>query len=75
MASLGMNELLDLLERATGRRVGPDDELLDAGILDSLGLLTLLEALEDRGVALHPASLPRQALSTARRILAEIERA
>ena len=36
----------------------PDENLLDSGILDSLGMITLAEELEDEGIPFEPAAVP-----------------
>lgn len=44
--------------------IAPDTELLDSGILDSLGFIELLNALEDMGCPVQPTQFPRERFST-----------
>ena len=37
-----------------------DENLLDSGILDSLGIITLAELLEDKGISFSPSRLPHE---------------
>ena len=61
------NEILDTAEVLT-----PRSDLFAAG-LDSMGIMQLLLAIEDRfGVAIDPADLSRENFSTAEKIAALI---
>lgn len=52
----------------------PELELLDSGLLDSFGLICLLETLEDRyALTLHPTQHPRRAFGTPGEILRLVE--
>lgn len=72
------DRILALLREATG-----DDALLtdldvalyESGLLDSLGTVTLLVALEEAfGLAISPSELDREAWATPRRFLSDVER-
>lgn len=65
-----LNDLLELLQDACGVDVPllPETELLDSGLLDSLALIRLLDALEDHGLLLEPTRVERESLRTPRRI-------
>jgi D-alanine--poly(phosphoribitol) ligase subunit 2 len=52
-----------------------DVPLFTSGLLDSLGVVTLMVALEEAfGLVISPAELDREAWSTARSLVADIER-
>ena len=54
-----------------GEHVGPDQELLESGILDSLAFIMLLEKISDRwGIEIQPTQVPREAFRTVDGILA-----
>ena len=57
-------DVLEILCECCGQDLAPDTELSESGLLDSLGLVLLAEALEDRGVAVSVARLPKSALAT-----------
>ena len=44
-------------------------DLLEQGFLDSLGLIELLEGLEDMGIILQPTQIPKERLRTVEGIL------
>lgn len=70
------DEILELLRDVCGcPEIGPDTELLDSGLLDSLAYIRLLDELDDRGVELLPTRVPRAAFSTARAVAALCEKA
>lgn len=48
--------------------ITPETELLDSGILDSLGFIELLNALEDMGCPVQPTQFPRESFATPQRI-------
>ena len=49
-----------------GEHVGPDQELLESGILDSLAFIMLLEKISDRwGIEIQPTQVEREAFRTA----------
>jgi len=48
--------------------VTEDTELLDSGILDSLGMIELLERLEDKGYTVQPTRAEKQDFSDPARI-------
>ena len=65
------------------REVVGDDEalsdldfpLLASGLVDSFGIVTLIVALEEAfGLVISPAELDRQTWSTARSLVADVER-
>lgn len=66
-------ELLDLIRTeilGTDEALAPQSDLFAAG-LDSMGIMQLLLAIEDRfGVAIDPADLSRENFSTAEKIAA-----
>lgn len=43
----------------TPRALSDETDLLDEGLLDSMGVIELLEGLEDLGIVLQPTRLPR----------------
>ena len=58
-----------------GREPGPDDPLLESGVVDSFGLLELIAFLEDTyGVRIDPSRLELGQLGTVNRIVALVER-
>jgi acyl carrier protein len=69
------HELLDLIRTEildTAEPLTQQDDLFAAG-LDSMGIMQLLLAIEDRfGVAIDPADLSRENFSTAEKIAALI---
>ena len=64
------NEILEILEQCCGRTLGLDSELVQSGLLDSLGTVLLAEALEARGVPVSVARLPKSTLATPRALAA-----
>ena len=49
-----------------GEHVGPDQELLESGILDSLAFIMLLEKISDRwGIEIQPTQVERESFRTA----------
>ncbi len=69
------NELIDLIRTDildTAEPLTPQSDLFAAG-LDSMGIMQLLLAIEDRfGVAIDPADLSRENFATAEKIAALI---
>lgn len=67
------DELIELIRTEvldTTEALAPESDLFGAG-LDSMGIMQLLLAIEDRfGVAIDPADLSRENFSTARKIAA-----
>ena len=65
-------QVRELIAAACGTReaLEPGTDLLERGLLDSLGLITLLEDLEDRGIEIQPPQVPREAFRTVDGILA-----
>lgn len=59
-------QLLDIFCQCCGRGLAPDTELMESGILDSLSLIMLAEALEERGIVCSIARVPRESLTTVR---------
>ena len=59
-------DLLRLTAEVCGEdSIDPDEELLESGLLDSFGMISLFLALEDRyGLELHPTQFPVERLST-----------
>lgn len=55
--------------------LGPGVDLVAAGLMDSLALITLFEGLEDLGVALQPTQVPGEALHTVQGILGAVQSA
>ncbi len=72
-----LDSLLILLQDACGvdTPILPDTELLDSGLLDSLALIRLLDALEDNGLLLEPTQIEREGLRTPLRIARLLESA
>ena len=64
------HDILEILAQCCGRDLAPDTELTASGILDSLGVVLLAEALEERGLAVSVARIPRSALATPRSLAA-----
>lgn len=52
----------------------PETELLESGLLDSLGFIELLDALEDAGVEIHPTRVDRSCFASVRSICALVNR-
>jgi len=71
-------QTLDILRRVTGDDDAATDlelPLFTSGLLDSLGIVTLMLAFEEAfGVVISPAEFDRQAWSTPRALVADIER-
>lgn len=71
-------QVFDALEKITGTdqvRLDPDLALFDQGLLDSLGLVELIVALDERlGIEISPAEIERSQWATPRRIIAYLER-
>jgi len=69
---------LEILSEVTGDRevlAALDLPLYTSGVLDSLGTVTLMVAFEDAfGLASSPAEFDREAWSTPRSMVADIER-
>lgn len=65
-SEITIQEILDLLSEYCEHsgELTPDTELLDSGILDSLGFIELLNALEDRGYEINPARVPKGSFRT-----------
>lgn len=73
-----VEKIIALLNEIVGADEGelqPDTELFEEGILDSFGLVQLLVALEDEGVALDVADLDRALISTPAKLAALAEQA
>jgi len=71
-------QVFEALEKITGTdqvRLDPDLALFDQGLLDSLGLVELIVALDERlGIEISPAEIERSQWATPRRIIAYLER-
>jgi D-alanine--poly(phosphoribitol) ligase subunit 2 len=69
---------LEILREVTGERdvlADPDLPLYASGLLDSLGTVTLLVAIEEAfGLTISPAEFDKEAWATPRAIVADIER-
>lgn len=67
-------EILRLLVEACGEPLARlDMDLLENGLLDSLGLAEFLEAVEDRwGVEIYPTKYTRMQLSTPKELISLI---
>ena len=59
-------QFMETLACCCGRDVEPDTELVQSGILDSLALVLLAEALEEQGRPVSVARIPKAALATPR---------
>ena len=70
--------ILDVLRDVTGDAeiaADPDVALFDAGLLDSLGVVSLLVAFEQAfGLTISPADIDRAAWATPRLLVADVER-
>jgi D-alanine--poly(phosphoribitol) ligase subunit 2 len=70
--------ILDILREVTGDAEVATDldvELFEAGLLDSLGIVTLLVSLEQAfGLIISPADVDRAAWATPRSLVADVER-
>lgn len=70
-------QVFDALEKITGTgevRLDPDLALFDLGLLDSLGLVELIVALEKKlGVDISLAEIERSQWATPRKIIAYLE--
>ena len=59
-----------LVEACSSRRVlEPGIDLLESGLLDSLGLITLLDGLEDMGIEIQPTHVDRSCFRSVEGIL------
>ena len=59
-----------LVEACSSRRVlEPGIDLLESGLLDSLGLITLLDGLEDMGIEIQPTQVDRSCFRSVEGIL------
>jgi len=69
--------ILALLREVTGEDEVVNDldvELHESGLLDSLGIVTLLVSLEETfGLVISPSELDRAAWATPRRLVADVE--
>lgn len=65
-------QVRELIADSCGTReaLEPGVDLLAGELLDSLGLIQLLEGLEDLGIELQPTQVPRSAFRTVESILA-----
>ena len=65
-------EIKELIAADCGTRAAlePGVDLLERELLDSLGLIELLEGLEDLGIEIQPTQTPRDAFRTVEGILA-----
>lgn len=72
------DKTIDILAEVTesGRvRTEPDLPLFDSGMLDSLGIVTLIARLSDEfGIEISPAEFEREDWATPAKIVADIER-
>jgi D-alanine--poly(phosphoribitol) ligase subunit 2 len=70
-------QVLDILEEITGTnqvRVDPDLALFERGLLDSLGFVEVIVALDETlGVEISPAEVEREQWATPRKIIAYLE--
>lgn len=58
-----------------GEHIGPDQELLESGILDSLAFIMLLEKISDRwGIEIQPTQVPLETWKNVRSIANMVER-
>ena len=55
-------ELLKLMETACDRSLTPETELFESGYLDSLAMILLGESLEEHGLGVSLARIPRESL-------------
>lgn len=64
-------QIKQLIAQACGtpEALEPGVDLLEQGFLDSLGLIELLEGLEDMGIILQPTQIPKDRLRTVDGIL------
>jgi len=69
--------ILEILREVTGDDAilsEPDVELFESGLLDSLGVVTLLVSFEEKlGLSISPSELDRDAWSTPGRLVADVE--
>ena len=75
--SVTADKTIDLLAEVTESdrvRSEPDLPLFDAGLLDSLGIVTLIARLaEEFGIDISPAEFEREQWATPAKIVADIE--
>ncbi len=72
------SHVADLLAEACGcprQRILQSADLVEDGLLDSLGMINLFAALEDEGIELQPTQVPMQSLRTVEGITALVRRA
>ena len=69
--------ILEILREVTGDDAvlsDPDVALFESGLLDSLGVVTLLVSFEEEfGLSISPSELDREAWATPRRLVADLE--
>ena len=69
--------ILEILLQVTGDDAvlsDPDVQLFESGLLDSLGVVTLLVSFEEAfGVSISPSELDREAWATPGRLVADVE--
>jgi len=69
--------ILEILLEVTGDDAvlsDPDVQLFESGLLDSLGVVTLLVSFEEAfGVSISPSELDRDAWATPGRLVADVE--
>lgn len=69
--------ILEILREVTGDGEILSDldvELFESGLLDSLGVVTLLVSFEEAfGLSISPTELDREAWATPRRLVADVE--
>ena len=69
--------ILEILLEVTGDDAvlsDPDVQLFESGLLDSMGVVTLLVSFEEAfGVSISPSELDREAWATPGRLVADVE--
>jgi D-alanine--poly(phosphoribitol) ligase subunit 2 len=76
-ATPARERILGILREVTGDDAvlaDPDVELFESGLLDSLGVVTLLVSFEETfGLSISPTELERAAWATPERLVADVE--
>jgi acyl carrier protein len=70
-----VDQIRAYIERTFGKSVGPDDSLLDSGLIDSTGIFELVAFLEDTfGVKVEDEEIVPEHFETAAQIAGFVER-
>jgi len=69
------DQLRAYIERTFGKSVGPEDSLLDSGLLDSIGIFELVTFIEDTfGIKVDDAAIVPENFENVKLIAAFVDR-